>query len=59
MLIRVRRLEIVKASPILRRLGSFDEFEAEVQAGIDGGRYDPFDMPVVLACVKRWVKDGL
>lgn len=57
MLARVARLE-AKVSPWTRLIGPIEEFEAEVQAGIADGRYDSRDMPLILASVKRWVKQS-
>lgn len=58
MLSRVARLE-AKVSPWTRLIGPIEEFEAEVQAGIAEGRYDLRDMPLILACVKRWTRQTL
>jgi len=56
LLARVARLEQANLSPWLHLIGPFAEFEAEVQAGIAEGRYDPRDMAVVLVSVKRWMR---
>ena len=58
MLYRVRKLELSRIPPWHRLLGPIEEFEAEVQAGMAAGRYDPRDMPLVLASVQRWVREG-
>jgi hypothetical protein len=57
---RVRRLEQLRArpSPIEVMYGSIDAFEAEMQRGIDAGRFDRGDMPHVLAAIRRWHDDG-
>ncbi len=58
LLARVRKLEAEKVSPVLAKLGGeagLAALEAEVAAGIGERRYDSLDMPVVLACVRRWV----
>ncbi len=57
LLARVRKLEAEPVNPILRVIGSLDEFEAEIQQGIEGGRYDPTDMPLVANCFRRWVSE--
>lgn len=55
---RVRSLEQARVSPWLRLIGPFEDFEAEVLAGITEHRYDQRDMPLVLMAVQRWVRDG-
>ncbi|WP_182466864.1 hypothetical protein [Sphingomonas gilva] len=47
------------SSPFQRWFGSADAFCDEVWAGIDAGTYDPRDMPVVIASVERWHRDGV
>jgi hypothetical protein len=54
---RVRRLEPT-AGRVERCIGSVERFEADVQAGIEAGRYDPLDMPDVALCVRRWAVAG-
>jgi hypothetical protein len=54
---RVRRLE-PKAGYVVRRIGSADKFAAEVNAGIESGRYDPVDMSDVAYCVRKWAAAG-
>lgn len=56
MLARVGRLERATRSPLLNLFGPMEKLEAEVHAGVADGRYDPRDMPVVLASVKRWTR---
>jgi hypothetical protein len=61
LLARVRRIEQARAaprSPFEAAYGSLEAFEAEVTAGIEAGKYDHTDMPMVLACVRRWHTDG-
>ncbi len=36
-----------------------DRFEAEARAGIEGGRYCPRDMPDIVTCFRKWVRDGV
>jgi hypothetical protein len=36
-------------------LMKWDQFEADVAAGIESGRYCPDDMPVVLYRIRKWV----
>ena len=58
MLTRVRRLEIEKAHPIYARIGGqagWAAVEAEAAVGVADGRYDSRDMPVVMACLRRWL----
>lgn len=62
MLARVQRLEAARQgprSPIDQLYGSFEAFADEVQAGIDAGKLDRTDMPVVLRCLRRWETDGV
>ena len=59
LLARVARLEQAKVSPVLRLIGSIEQFEADVLAGMANGILDRRDMPVVLASVQRWVREGL
>lgn len=61
LLARVRRIEqarTVSCSPVEAMYGSLDAFEAVVGNGIEVGEYDSTDMPMVLACVRRWHADG-
>ena len=54
LLTRVRKLE-PKASKILLKIGgSVEKFEAEIQAGIDDGRYCRQDMPIVARAIRKW-----
>jgi len=57
LLARVRKLE-PEAGYVTRKLGSFERFEAEVEAGIAAGRYDPADMRDVVMCIRLWVTAG-
>ena len=62
MLARVRRLEQARRaprSPFEVAHGSLETWETEAQAGIDAGMLDEIDMPVVIACVKRWHSEGV
>ena len=57
MLKRVAKLEQARKaphSPIEVAYGSMDAFAAEIQVGIDAGTYDRIDVPVVIACLRRW-----
>lgn len=54
---RVRKLE-PRAGYVTRLLGSLERFEAEVQAGIEAGCYDPVDMPEVVMCIRQWITAG-
>lgn len=58
MLARVQRLERSCDSPFIRDYGSLDAFEASCRAGIAEGLYDPTDMPVVIAAIRRWTEEG-
>ncbi|MBY0321609.1 MAG: hypothetical protein K2X72_23000 [Reyranella sp.] len=51
---RVKKLE-PKPNNVLRKIGSIERFEAECEAGIADGRYDPADMRDVMLCIRRWV----
>jgi len=46
LLARVARLEQAKVSPLLRLIGTSEEFAAMIQAGADAGIYDRRDMEV-------------
>lgn len=46
-------------SPLLKRVGGKEgwaQFQAEVAIGIELGRYDRWDMPVVVSCLARWLR---
>lgn len=56
---RARRLEAAKVHPILAALGGETGWAAlqnDFKAGIDDGRYDSRDMPVVIASIGLWLK---
>ncbi|KAF0103475.1 MAG: hypothetical protein FD144_2066 [Rhodospirillaceae bacterium] len=36
-----------------------DRFEAEATLGIVEGRYCPSDMPDIVTCFRKWVRDGV
>jgi hypothetical protein len=57
MLARVQRLEQARSSPWDRLIGPFAEFQAMIHDGIALGKLDPTEAPIVLACVRRWVKE--
>jgi hypothetical protein len=62
LLARVQRLEQARRaprSPFEQAFGTLEAWEADVQAGIDAGTLDRIDMPVVIACVRRWHRDGV
>ena len=57
MMNRVQKLEVRKVPPILAVVGGTDGWaaiEADVEAGLARARYDSRDMPVVMACLRRW-----
>lgn len=56
LLARVSRLERVRESPVFVHLAS-PEFEAEMRAGVEAGRYDAKDMEIILASVQKWARD--
>ncbi len=59
MLNRVQKLETGQVSPILAMIGGaggWAAMEADVEAGLADGRYNSRDMPVVIACLRRWTK---
>lgn len=60
LLARVAKLEQARApkSPIELWFGSLDAFCDDLHAGIAAGTYDPTDVPVVIAGVERWHRDG-
>ncbi len=60
LLARVQRLEQarVPASPFELWFGSLDAFRNEMLTGINAGVYDPTDMPMVIAGVDRWHREG-
>lgn len=60
LLARVARLEQARipTSPFERWYGSLEAFTDGARAGIAAGIYDPRDMPVVIASVERWHRDG-
>jgi len=58
LLTRMRKLEKGRWSPLLAKLGGEEgwaEFQADTEAGIAEGIYDPRDMPVIIAALGRWV----
>ena len=62
MLARVQRLEQARQaprSPIEVAYGSLEAWESETQAKIEAGTLDRIDMPVVIACVRRWHNEGV
>lgn len=59
MLARVQRLEQVRTSHWDRVIGPIEEFDAYVRDGIALGQLDPNDAPVVLAAVRRWVREAV
>ena len=54
----VRKWEQARVSPWARWIGTPKELAADVQAGINAGRYDRRDMPVALASILEWVREG-
>ncbi|NQW52870.1 MAG: hypothetical protein HQ465_16660 [Rhodospirillales bacterium] len=55
---RLRALE--KKLGEAQRMAAFvDQFEAEARAGVEAGRYCPVDMPVIVDCFRRWLRDGI
>jgi len=55
---RLEQARTAPRSPFEVAYGSLDAYADEVQAGIDAGTYDRIDMPIVLACIRRWHSDG-
>jgi hypothetical protein len=53
---RVRRLERTRESPVFMHLAS-PEFESEMRAGVEAGRFDGRDMAIVLASVQKWARE--
>jgi hypothetical protein len=56
MLARIQRLEHAKLSPLLKLIGTPEQFAARCQAGVDASVYDRRDMPGVIAGVLSWTK---
>ena len=61
MLGRVRRLEQARtpSSPFVIWFGSLDCYVETLRAGIAAGALDPTDVPVVIASIERWHRDGV
>ena len=57
---RVTRLEraSLSQSSFEATYGSLDAFITAMHAGIDAGQFDSTDMPLVLAAIERWHRDG-
>lgn len=58
---RVRKLEaarIAPRSPFEQIYGSMAAFADHVQTDIEAGKLCRRDMPVVIACIDRWNRDG-
>ena len=56
---RVERLEVERMPPALAKFGGpegWAAFEAEAWAGIEEGRYDSRDMPLVVAALRHWLR---
>lgn len=51
MLGRVQRLEQKRGGD---DGGAFDAFVSECEAGVAAGRLDGYDIPIILACLRRW-----
>lgn len=61
MLARVAKLEVEQVPPLLAKFGGEEgwaAFQAEAEAGVAEGRYDRRDMPIVVRCLRRWVRGG-
>jgi len=62
LLARVQRLEEAgraPRSPFEVGWGTLEAWEAEVQAGIDAGSFDPIDMPFIVKAIRKWHADGV
>lgn len=57
MLARIRRLEHGSVSPMLKILGSIEEWERGVTASIEGGRMCSHDGPIIFQCVRNWINE--
>lgn len=57
LLARVRQLEKGRESPWDRLVGPIEEFDAFINDGIAQGQLDPRDAPIVIASVRRWVRE--
>ena len=51
---RVSKLEPKPSKILLKIGGSIEKFDAQVQAGIEEGRYDRADMPIVARAIRKW-----
>jgi hypothetical protein len=51
---RVSKLEPKPSKILLNIGGSLEKFEAEIQAGIDDGRYCADDMAVIVKVIRKW-----
>jgi len=54
LLARLQRLETGNKSPILRIIGSVEEFEARINAQVAAGQMCPIDGPFLAKCVRKW-----
>lgn len=59
LLTRVARLEQARVGPWAAIIGTPEQFASDCQRGIDEGRYDRLDMPVLVQAVSRWVREGI
>jgi hypothetical protein len=53
---RVGKLEPKPSKMPLKLGGSVETFESVILAGIEAAKYDERDLPVVMACIKRWAR---
>jgi len=55
---RLRALE-AKVGTRQRMAEFVDQFEVEARAGVEAGCYCPVDMPDIVNCFRRWLRDGI
>jgi hypothetical protein len=58
MLSRLRKLEVAGQSHVLRVIGSMESFEKDINDRIAAEQMCPVDGPILIECVRRWVKHG-
>jgi len=57
LLTRLRKLETSGMNPVLKKLGSLEQFADTVNRAIDEKRVCAVDGPFLIHCVRRWVNE--
>ena len=57
LLTRLRKLETGGANPVLKKIGSLEQFAGTVNSAIEDGRMCSIDGPFLVNCVRRWVNE--